>query len=63
MQIRITDLRENVHIYGDTPELPIPRIGERIYCEYSPAPKVTDVLYFFPDTIVIKIDGYFPTSQ
>lgn len=42
----------------------IPRIGERIFLGYTPAPKITDVIYAFDENIVtIVLDAFFTKGE
>jgi hypothetical protein len=46
--------------FGNTKNgIPVPRIGERIFLGYTPAPIVKKVVYYLNDKVYVSIDGLF----
>lgn len=59
MKIYVSDDRANMKYLGDTKDLPVPRIGEQVFCGYSPSPKVKSVGYDYEqNTVIVVVDGF-----
>ncbi len=59
MKILIADSTKKTKLIGETPEMVIPRIGEKIWLGYNPPPVITDIVYILEEnSVYVCIDGF-----
>lgn len=64
MNIVIMGKDGKMNVIGNSHDLPVPRIGERVWVGYYPAPKVLDVAYLYSEKkIVVYVDGLILSEE